>query len=166
MRVGAPLQLAIHVSRMTATACTPLAGVVVDVWHCDADGIYSDVRDPSFDTTGRKFLRGFQRTDAAGTARFTTIYPGWYDGRTVHIHFKLRGAAANGRSFDFTSQLFFDDAFTDRVFAQPPYAARGPRTVRNARDGIFREGGSQLLLAVDGDARGYAATFNVGLQGV
>jgi len=166
VRAGVPLQLAIHVSRMASTACTPLAGVLVDVWHCDADGIYSDVRDPSFDTTGKKFLRGSQRTDAAGTARFTTIYPGWYHGRTVHIHFKLRGPATDGRSFDFTSQLFFDDAFTDRVFAQPPYASRGPRTVRNERDGIYREGGSQLVLAVTPDGPGYAAAFNIGLQGV
>ena len=65
-------------------------GAVIDVWHCDAAGVYSDVTDPGFDTTGSDFLRGYQVTDESGRAAFTTVYPGWYQGRTVHIHFKIR----------------------------------------------------------------------------
>jgi protocatechuate 3,4-dioxygenase beta subunit len=54
----------------------------VDVWHCDALGVYSGVRDFRFDTSGQKFLRGYQTTDERGEVRFLTIYPGWYVGRT------------------------------------------------------------------------------------
>jgi len=106
---------------------------MVGVWQCDAAGHYSGVTDTGvgFDTVGQKFLRGYQITDAKGVARFTTIYPGWYRGRTVHIHFKVRTPAtavlanATDSVYEFTSQLFFDDALTTRVFAQEPYASRG-----------------------------------------
>ena len=80
----------------------------------------SDVTDPSFNSVGKKFLRGHQMTDAAGVARFTTIYPGWYPGRTVHIHFKIRTEPAAARGYEFASQLYFDDALTDRVHARDP----------------------------------------------
>ena len=165
IKPGAPLQLAIVVSRIgPGAACTPVQGAHVDLWQCDASGIYSGVRDPSFDTTGQQFLRGFQRTDATGTARFTTIYPGWYRGRTVHVHFKVRTEPSGARGHEFTSQIYFDDAFTDRVFAREPYAAFGTRTVRNDGDRIFRENGEQLMLAVTEGADGYAGTFHLGLQ--
>ncbi len=163
---GVPLDLTILVSRLGAERCEPLAGVQVDVWQCDHWGIYSDVEDRSFNTVGKKFLRGYQVTDAKGEARFTTIYPGWYRGRTVHIHFKLRSPATQQPGFEFTSQLYFDDALTDRVFASSPYAERGSRSTRNAADGIYRRGGSQLLLAVVPQGKGYAGTFEVALQGV
>jgi protocatechuate 3,4-dioxygenase beta subunit len=89
---GATLRLAFHVSRIDADGCTPLPGALVHLWQCDALGVYSGVEDLEgrFDTVGQKFLRGFQPTDADGIARFTTIYPGWYEGRTVHIHFTIR----------------------------------------------------------------------------
>lgn len=165
-RPGVPLELTILVSRLGGERCEPLAGVQVDVWHCDHLGVYSDVEDPGFSTVGKKFLRGYQTTDAKGRAQFTTIYPGWYRGRTVHIHFKLRSPATQRPGFEFTSQLYFDDALTDRVFAGAPYAERGPRTTRNGGDGIYRRGGSQLLLAAVPQGKGYAATFEVALQGV
>lgn len=150
---GAPLALTFNVLRVSGSACTPLPGAIVDVWQCDAAGVYSDV-------TGnlQKFLRGHQIADANGRAAFTTIYPGWYPGRTVHIHFKIRSG-----SKEFTSQLYFDDAMSDTVFQQQPYAARGQRTTRNANDGVFRNGGSDLLLSVQPSASGYAATFDIGL---
>ena len=119
----------------------------MDVWQCDALGIYSDVQDGRFNTIGQKFLRGYQFTDVRGEAQFVTLYPGWYSGRTVHIHFKIRTTPKARRSFEFTSQLYFDDELTDRVHAATPYAARGPRTARNRHDGIFRRGGDQLMLA-------------------
>jgi protocatechuate 3,4-dioxygenase beta subunit len=164
VKEGTPLRLVFRVSRIEGRACAPLAGALVDVWQCDALGVYSDVLDPRFDTRGKRFLRGYQVTDQSGTARFVTVYPGWYPGRTVHIHFKIRTGPASGRGYEFTSQLYFDDALTDRVHAQAPYAARGPRTVRNHQDGIFRRGGERLILPVVQDENGYLATFDIGLQ--
>src|SRR5258706_96439 len=159
-----PLQLGLRVSRLARGACAPLPGATVDLWHCDAVGVYSDVQDPGGATLGKKFLRGYQTTDADGLARFTTIYPGAYRGRAVHIHFKIRSAAAGGRVHDFTSQLFFDDALSDQVYAQPPYAGRGEQRLRNARDGIFRNAGAQLTLVVTPAAPGYAGAFELALE--
>ncbi|MGH8809572.1 MAG: intradiol ring-cleavage dioxygenase [Noviherbaspirillum sp.] len=164
VRTGVPLALTLHVLAVNAGGCAPLAGATVDVWHCDANGLYSDVADPRFDTTGKKFLRGYQITDASGTVRFQTIYPGWYPGRTVHIHFKLRGRHASGRTYEFTSQLYFDDAITDRVLAQAPYARNGMRRQTNDADGLFRRGGRQLLLPLVESGAGYAGSFDVGVR--
>lgn len=166
VRPGAPLEVTFKISRISGKACAPLAGAVVDLWHCDALGIYSDVRDPDFNTVGKKFLRGYQVTDSVGVARFTTIYPGWYSGRTVHAHFKIRSAPSATPGFDFTSQLYFDDALTDEVHARKPYAAKGRRNQRNAGDGIFARGGSQLLPPVVRKGDGYSAKFEVALQSV
>ena len=153
---GAPFALTFLVSRVTGSACAALGGATVDVWHCDALGVYSDATDPSFNTKGQKFLRGYQTTDATGKAQFTTIYPGWYQGRAVHIHFKIRTATS-----EFTSQLFFEDALNTLVFAQLPYSQKGTQAVmKNAADGIYK---SQLLLAVTKNGNAYAATFDIGL---
>jgi protocatechuate 3,4-dioxygenase beta subunit len=157
---GALLALTFKVSRISDQGCAPLEGARVDVWHCDAAGRYSDVADALSDTRGQKFLRGHQLTDAGGRATFLTIYPGWYPGRTVHIHFKVY-AEASGQGREFTSQLFFDDAFTDQVLAQAPYAARGPRSTFNRNDGIYDE---RLQLDVSAADAGYAAAFDIGLQ--
>jgi protocatechuate 3,4-dioxygenase beta subunit len=126
--------------------------------------VYSDVSDPSFNTSGKKFLRGYQVTGSDGVARFTTIYPGWYQGSAVHIHFKIRSAASTSSAYEFTSQLFFDDSLTDQVHAMEPYASKGQRTLRNSGDGIYNGGGSQLLLDVAGATDGYAARFNIALD--
>lgn len=157
---GALFDLTIRVSQLAQAACTPLTGIQVDLWHCDANGIYSDTDQLGFQTVGQKFLRGYQMTDENGIAKFTTIYPGWYEGRTVHIHIKLR--TTDG--YDFTSQLFFDDNFTDEVFAVAPYNSRGERHLRNADDGIFNGGGDQLMLTVNKGESGYAATFDIALD--
>ncbi len=127
-RPGTPLVLTLRVSRLGAGGCQPLPSAQVDIWHCDALGVYSDVQDPGFNTIGQKFLRGYQMTDAHGEAQFVTVYPGWYAGRTVHIHFKILTAPVARRSFEFTSQLYFDDELTDRVHVDQPYAAKGKRT--------------------------------------
>jgi protocatechuate 3,4-dioxygenase beta subunit len=137
----------------------------VHLWQCDANGRYSDVGGWSESTAGQKFLRGFQTTDAAGTATFTTIYPGWYEGRAVHVHFKIRTPASGARSKEFTSQLYFDDALSDRVLANaayPPGATQ--RRMRNDRDGLFRTNGKPLLLDVREERDGLAATFEIGLE--
>ncbi|NJM62506.1 MAG: intradiol ring-cleavage dioxygenase [Oscillatoriales cyanobacterium RU_3_3] len=146
IKQGVPLRLVFQVSQIRDRSCTPLNNAIVDVWHCDASGIYSDAIDRNFNTLGKKFLRGYQTTNANGIAEFLTVYPGWYPGRTVHIHFKIRINSASQKSYEFTSQLYFDDALTDRVHAQKPYNARGRRTQRNNRDGIFKQGGQQLML--------------------
>jgi protocatechuate 3,4-dioxygenase beta subunit len=161
---GVPLELTFHVSRVAEAACAPLAGALVDVWHCDHLGVYSDVVDPRFDTIGQKFLRGYQVTDGDGIARFTTVFPGWYQGRTVHIHFKIRSAPEADPGFEFTSQLYFDDQLTDRIHALDPYAEKGPRTRRNAGDGIYSRGGSQLTLDTARQGDGLGAAFDIALQ--
>src|SRR5438034_4094285 len=118
-RPGVPLRLTFNVSRLSGAGCSPLAGAQVDVWHCDAAGRYSDVRGSA--TSGQQFLRGYQIADAAGNAQFLTIYPGCYGGRAVHVHFKIRAGPAAARSHAFTSQLYFDEALTQRVYSVEPY---------------------------------------------
>lgn len=164
MKPGTPLALTLHVMRLSAGDCRPLPDAQVDIWHCDAQGIYSDVRDPGFNTVGQKFLRGHQMTDGQGEARFLTIYPGWYPIRTVHIHFKIRTTAVAKKHFEFTSQLYFPDEFTDRAHASRPYSSNGRRRMRNHHDFIFRNGGDQLMLEPSTTNDGYAATFSIGLQ--
>ncbi len=161
---GLPLQLALRVHEIRGNACTPLAGAVVDIWHCDALGVYSDVRDRSFDTRGKKFLRGYQVTDPTGSAQFLTIYPGWYPGRAVHIHFKIRTNPESRRGYEFTSQIYFDDGLTDQIHAQVPYSVKGQGRLRNRQDGIFQDGGEQLMLQLTKEAQGYAGAFDIGLQ--
>jgi protocatechuate 3,4-dioxygenase beta subunit len=162
---GTPLRLSFRVSRASAGACAPLPGATVHVWHCDAAGRYSDIGSWGGSTAGQKFLRGYQTTDGAGNAAFTTIYPGWYEGRAVHVHFKIRAPDVAGRQREFTSQLYFDDAISDRVFASGPYPAGGvQRRMRNERDGLFRSGGRELLLDVREETPGYTATFDIGLD--
>ena len=163
---GVPLALSFRVAQDGGGTCVPLVGAQVDVWHCDAQGLYSDTKDFQEDTTGFKFLRGYQITDRSGLAQFTTIFPGWYPGRTVHIHFKIRtwpqGRSAEAK--DFTSQIYFDDALTDVVHAQPPYNSREPRKVRNNRDVVSLIGGSKLILPLREEKKGYAGTFDIALQ--
>ena len=167
MTPGVPLALTVNVSQIAAGSCAPLAGAQVNVWQCDALGVYSGVNDNSFPSTtvGEKFLRGYQMTDDNGVASFATIYPGWYRGRAVHVHFKIRTTASTGGAYEFTSQFFFDDALSDQVHSQAPYASKGQRDTRNASDGIYRGGGDQLVLNVmPTDDGGYAATFPIGLD--
>ena len=169
-REGVPLDLTFNVSRVDegdASACGPLAAAVVDIWHCDALGVYSGVEDNAagdFDTRGETYLRGYQVTDENGTARFTTIYPGWYQGRAVHIHFTIRDSPESEQGYEFTSQLYFDDTLTDEVHSEGPYAEKGERDQRNNTDGIYRGGGDELLLQLTENGQGYAATFDIALD--
>jgi protocatechuate 3,4-dioxygenase beta subunit len=161
---GALLVLTFNVSRVASNACAALSGAIVDVWHCDAAGVYSDVSDTGFRTVGQKFLRGYQATDSNGIASFTTIFPGRYSGRAVHIHYKIRTDAASSSGYEFTSQLFVDDALIDTIHAQAPYVAKGSRNVRNAADSIYNQGGAQVLIALNKTTTGYAGAFNIALQ--
>jgi protocatechuate 3,4-dioxygenase beta subunit len=162
---GVPLKLSLQVTQVAGSACTPLSGIYVDLWQCDALGVYSDVNDRNTGSTagGSKFLRGYQQTDADGKVEFTTIYPGWYGGRAVHIHFKVR-TALDGPAREQISQFYFDDALTDQVHALPPYNSKGQGRMRNDRDGIYRNGGTALTVPVVQDGEGYAGTYNIGVQ--
>lgn len=166
VRAGVPLEIVFRVSRLADDSCSPLRDAIVDVWQCDALGVYSGYRDSSghFDTRGRSFLRGYQSTDAGGTARFRTIYPGWYPGRAAHIHFNIRTSPERNHGSEFTSQLYFDDAISDAVYAKAPYAQPGRRRTTNTNDGIFRRGGQELILPLGRSGEGYAGTFEIALR--
>jgi protocatechuate 3,4-dioxygenase beta subunit len=165
VREGLPLRLTFNVSQLADGKCTALPGAQVDVWQCDVAGVYSGVNDPNFNTVGQSFLRGYQITDAKGMANFQTIYPGWYPGRAVHIHFKIRTTPAAAKGHEFTSQVYFDEAFTDRVFAREPYSKRTGQRVKNEGDGIFqKQNGKQLILPVTENKDGYAGTFSLALN--
>ena len=157
---GAQLELGWVVSQVDGNGCLPLEGAIVDVWHCDGLGVYSGVQG----STGTDFLRGFQRTDAGGGATFTTIYPGWYQGRAVHIHFKVRTDPDSEAGFEFTSQLFFDDALSQQVYASGVYASKGSPDQSNERDSIFNQSGGATLLDVTQDGDGYRTTFEIAVQ--
>ena len=160
---GAELDLLIQVGRMSGGACTAVQGATVDIWHCDALGVYSDATDPSFNTKGQKWLRGYQTTDASGIAKFTTIYPGWYQGRAVHIHFKVR-MAAGSQTADFTSQFFFDETQSEKVFATAPYSQKGASgRLQNDRDDIYRQSGGKTKLNVAQNGSVYTASFSLGI---
>jgi protocatechuate 3,4-dioxygenase beta subunit len=163
---GTPVVLDIVVSRLAGGACAPLPGARVDIWHADHLGRYSGVRDQYADTTGLKFLRGYQTTDAAGRVQFTTIYPGWYPSRTVHFHFKVRTMPASGAGHEFTSQLYFDDALSDEVFEADPYRSREGKRKHNADDRIFASGGSGLMVGLARRGEAYAGRFDIALEGI
>ncbi len=153
---GAPL--ALRLSVLDASTCKPIKGAAVDIWHASAGGKYSGTE--ANGTVGRTYLRGIQRTDAKGLARFTTVYPGWYPGRAVHIHVKV----FVGGDEVHTGQLFFRDSLSDAVYKRAPYKARGVREVRNADDSIYGDGGSRSLLAVRAAGKGYAGSISMGVS--
>jgi len=145
-REGTPLRLVARVR--DAEVCEPLRNAVVDIWHCDAGGAYS-----GFDEEGT-FLRGAQVTDRDGIAEITTIYPGWYEGRTVHIHAKVH----LDNSTVLTTQLFFDDGISSDVYAQgDPYKPEDDRTAFNDTDGIFD---GSLILTLSEEEDGYLGTIS------
>ena len=152
-RPGTPLDLRLTV--VDASTCKPVKGAAVDIWHADALGVYSGVQG----NTGT-FMRGIQRTDTSGLARFTTVYPGWYQGRAVHIHVKVH----LGGNVVHTGQLFFPDTLTDAVYTKAPYDTRGARDTRNATDSIFRNGGSRSLLTLRASASGYVGAIAMGVH--
>lgn len=161
---GVRLDLTIRVVEITSSGCVPLAGAQVDIWHCDGGGLYSD--ESANNTAGRKFLRGFQISDDNGAVKFTTIYPGWYSGRAVHIHFKIR-TYNNAQQYDeFTSQFFFDEALTDVVFTQAPYNLRRTRDTLNSTDMVYRgmANASSMILNCVKSGDGYTAAIDVGVS--
>jgi protocatechuate 3,4-dioxygenase beta subunit len=169
---GTPLDLKITV--VDATGCAPIKDAAIDVWHCDAGGVYSGFSQASAGGPGggpgggtqsttddQTFLRGTQVTDANGLGQFQTIYPGWYRGRAVHIHMKVHV----GGSVVHTGQLFFDDGLTDQVYQSAQYSSRGTPDVRNSADDIYRSAGAaSAVLAVTPSGQGYAGEITVGVK--
>jgi len=153
-RVGLPLVL--HLRVLDATTCKRIEGATVEIWHCDAGGNYSGFSSGS----DRTFLRGQQTTNGAGRATFETIYPGWYMGRTTHIHVKVHV----GGTVVHTGQLYFNDAITDAVYAKAPYTARGARDTTNATDGIYAGGGARSTLRLRKREQGYRGKMVLGVH--
>jgi protocatechuate 3,4-dioxygenase beta subunit len=154
-RPGTPLTLRLAV--VDASTCKPIKGAAVDIWHCDAAGTYSGF---GAGRASRTFMRGIQRTNADGIAIFKTVYPGWYSGRTVHIHVKVhvRGNVVH------TGQLYFPDAVTDAAYRRAPYSRRPNRDVRNATDLVYRNGGKRSLLRLRRSGAGYVGRITMGVQ--
>ena len=152
-RPGAPLGLAVTV--VDADSCSPIAGAAVDVWHCDAGGAYSGVEGDS-----ETFLRGIQTTGDDGVASFATVYPGWYQGRAVHIHVKVHV----GGDEEHTGQLFFDDTLTASVYETEPYAERGDPDTPNDADGIYAQSEGSTIVVVERAGDGYAGAVTLGVR--
>ncbi len=153
-RPGTPLTLKLKV--VNVSTCRAIKGAAVDIWHADAGGTYSGVQG----SVGTTFMRGIQPTDAAGVAQFLTVYPGWYQGRTVHIHVKVH----LGGNVVHTGQLFFPDTLTDTVYKAAPYNARGSRDTRNANDSIYVNGGKRSMLAMGRSGSGYVGAITMGVH--
>ncbi len=148
--------LTLKTTVLNASTCKPIRGATVEIWHADAAGDYSGFGNGA---ASRTFLRGQQKTDAKGLATFTTIYPGWYSGRAVHIHLK----AHVGGNVVHTGQLFFPDAVSAQVYANAPYATRGQADMPNASDSIFRNGGSKGMLKLTRSGSGWIGTVTTGV---
>ena len=169
---GIPLHLVIHIYSLNNGICTPIRAVKVDIWHANSQGIYSAVKD--FGTTGQQFLRGYQTTGNDGSVHFTTVYPGWYQGRTIHIHVKVRTFEGSNKTMDWTSQFYFDNNLNKQIHTQLPYSKHGPPTTTNEQDGIYTgpstdglikdNSGQHMLLNVSKEGQGYLGTFNIVLS--
>ena len=151
-KAGVPLALRLTV--VDASTCRPLRGAAVDVWHCDPAGVYSAVQGNT-----RTFLRGIQRTNAKGLALFETIYPGWYPGRTVHVHVQV----SLGSNVVHTGQLYLPDSVTDIVYRRTPYSRRPSRDPRNVGDSIYRNGGRRSTLRLARRGTGYVGSIRMGV---
>jgi protocatechuate 3,4-dioxygenase beta subunit len=155
---GLPLALTITVLNASAD-CGPVANAAVDIWQCDATGNYSEYSQPGYNGSGQTFLRGIQTSDASGRVNFTTVFPGWYQGRATHIHVEVK---VNGRAVKVT-QIAFDPGITAAVYRTGVYASRGQNPTSNASDMVFADSvASELATITGGDAgTGYSAEFTV-----
>ena len=175
---GIPLRLILHVYDVIDTdgdgtgSCIPLKDAKVDIWHSNSQGVYSGVQDAG--TAENDFLRGYQMTDDNGTVQFTTIYPGWYEGRAIHIHIKVRDYEGSNETLEWTSQFYLNNSINELVHTQPPYSEHGPVPMTNEEDFIYigpsndgliqNSTGQHLMLNVNDDEQGYVGTFNVGVN--
>jgi len=151
------------IMQYASSGCSALVGAQVDVWHADAAGIYSD--ESVENTTGQTFLRGYQITDSNGAVTFKTILPGWYSGRTTHIHVMIRTLSLAGTVLtEFTTQLFFDQTLIDALATSvSPYSSWGLPDTANAEDSIYSSS-TQLSLANAASGAGYTSSITLGVQ--
>jgi protocatechuate 3,4-dioxygenase beta subunit len=138
-KAGAPLTLRLQI--VDAAACAPSGRARVDIWHCDAAGVYSGYDQER--SAGARWLRGTQFADGQGVVRFNSLYPGWYEGRAPHVH--VKAWLPDGR--ELTSQVYFPDALSDTLYAEGAYAGRAGRRLRNRDDGLFRSAGRDVAIA-------------------
>lgn len=154
---GMPLVLRLTVVR--ASGCRPIKGADVEIWHAAPDGEYS-----GFDgSSGTRYLRGHQRSDAAGRVRFDTVFPGWYRGRTPHIHLKVH---VGGEEVH-TGQLFMGERVTRAVYRSRYYASRGQADTSHAEDMIYGDGGARSTLRIrrrGGGRKGYVGRLELGVR--
>jgi protocatechuate 3,4-dioxygenase beta subunit len=155
-RQGTALTLTITVVNANS-GCAPVANAEVEIWHCDVAGDYSQYGSQ----TARTFLRGIQTTNAAGQAAFTTIYPGWYQGRATHIHAEV---TVGGRSVKVT-QMAFPESVNNTVHTSGVYASRGTNPTANLSDGIFADSlAAELVTPAGSPSGGYTAAFQIAVQ--
>lgn len=134
------LRIGLRVNVVRTSDCSPVPNAIVDIWHCNTPGNYSGFGSQA----GLTYMRGIQTTDANGQVTFLTTYPGWYMGRTHHIHVKVRPAGGSVA----TSQFYFDQRFNERVNRIPPYTAHGQATTTNTTDGIYNMATQLPLVAL------------------
>lgn len=163
IKTGLPLNMLFTVVNAD---CAPIPNVLVDIWHCDKDGVYSGYANQpgGVSTVGQSFLRGIQMTDANGRCSFISIYPGWYPGRVTHIHFKVRLTSTTY----VTSQFAFPDEVNAAVYQTPLYAAKGQNSLTNATDNIFGSAtpeGQVMAVTPNATTGGYDGTFIIGITG-
>jgi protocatechuate 3,4-dioxygenase beta subunit len=171
---GIPLRLLLHVYDVEDNgSCTPLSDAKVDIWHANSQGGYSGIQDAG---TGQDdYLRGYQMTDGNGTVQFTTIYPGWYEGRAIHIHVKVLSIERSNETLEWTSQFYLNNSINELVHTKPPYSNHGPVPMTNeedfifmgpSTDGLFKtNSGQHLMLRLNGnEQQRYTGTFNIGVN--
>jgi protocatechuate 3,4-dioxygenase beta subunit len=179
---GIPLHLVIHVYKINdkgnnstpadaaAVSCMPFKRAQVDIWHANPQGLYSGIS--QIGTEGKAYLRGYQTTDNNGTAKFDTIYPGWYQGRAIHIHVMVRAFdGGSNETFHWTSQMYLNNSINEKVHTQIPYSKHGLPPMTNEQDGIYTgpstdklvqsNAGQHLMLNLTKDKQGYIGTFDI-----
>jgi protocatechuate 3,4-dioxygenase beta subunit len=162
-KTGLPLTLTFTVVNVSSS-CQPIAGANVEIWHCDKDGVYSEYggQPGVADQSGTTFLRGVQTTDANGQVTFTTIYPGWYQGRVTHVHIQvfLNGSTTASK----TTQMAFPDAVNTAVYGQNALYTKGQNSMTDSTDMVFSDGDTYELASMSGDTTsGYTATLTIGI---
>jgi protocatechuate 3,4-dioxygenase beta subunit len=182
LQQGIPLHLVIHVYKINdkgnnstpadaaAVSCMPFKRAQVDIWHANPQGLYSGIS--QIGTESKAYLRGYQTTDNNGTAKFDTIYPGWYQGRAIHIHVMVRAFdGGSNETFHWTSQMYLNNSINEKVHTQIPYSKHGLPPMTNEQDGIYTgpstdklvqsNAGQHLMLNLTKDKQGYTGTFNI-----
>jgi protocatechuate 3,4-dioxygenase beta subunit len=164
-RVGVALLINLVIENKNNN-CSPLAGVLVDIWHCDKDGNYSEYGGTSMqqtDYTTVHFLRGRQTTNAKGEVSFISIYPGWYQGRAPHVHVEV--LSSTGSSL-LVTQIAFPETISSTVYSSTNYAAHGQADTANTKDNVFSDSLANELATLTGNLTdGYTLSKTITVNG-